>query len=440
MRTLIFGSTIVDGERVYKGSIVINNDVIETIYENETPREHFDNTIDASGCFAFPGVIDEHVHFREPGMTEKADICSESRAAAAGGVTSFFDMPNTAPATINLENLEDKFRRGAAESRVNYSFFFGATNNNYNLFDSLDIHRIPGVKLFMGASTGNMLVDKTEALENIFRNSPMPVMTHCEDTQMINSNMAGAKKIYGDDPDISMHYKIRSEEACVRSTELAISLAQKHNTRLHVAHITTAREIEMIKAAGDNITGEAVIAHLMFDDSNYDTLGTLIKCNPSVKTFSDREALRRSLTDGSIYTIATDHAPHLLSQKEGGCAKAVSGMPMVQFSLCTMLTLSDKGILPVERVAKLMCNNPATLFEVRDRGFLKEGYKADIAIVKQCEPYTVTNDMVISKCGWTPLAGTELSWKVMHTFCNGQHVYDNGFINDNIRGEEIKFR
>ena len=440
MRTLIFGSTIVDGERVYKGSIVINNDVIERIYENETPREHFDNTIDASGCFVFPGVIDEHVHFREPGMTEKADICSESRAAAAGGVTSFFDMPNTSPATTNIDNLEDKFRRGATESRVNYSFFFGATNTNYELFDKLDIHRIPGVKLFMGASIGNMLVDRTEALENIFSKSPMPVMTHCEDTQMINNNMAEAKKTCGDDPDISMHYKIRSEEACIRSTALAIQLAEKYNTRLHVAHITTAREVEMIKAAGKNITGEAVIAHLMFDNSYYDTLGTLIKCNPSVKTIADRDALRRSLTDGSMYTIATDHAPHLLSQKEGGCAKAVSGMPMIQFSLCAMLTLSDQGVLPLERVAELMSNNPARLFEVRDRGFLKEEYKADIAIVKQCEPYTVTNDMVVSKCGWTPLVGTQLTWKVLHTFCNGQHVYNNGIINDDVRGEEIKFR
>lgn len=440
MKTLIYGATIVDGDRVFKGSIVTENDVIDKIYENETPREHFDESIDASGCFVLPGVIDEHVHFREPGMTEKADICSESRAAAAGGVTSFFDMPNTSPATISLENLEDKFRRASEESRINYSFFFGATNSNYNLFDSLDIHRIPGVKLFMGASTGNMLVDKQEALQNIFKNSPLPIMTHCEDTAMINRNMAEAKEKYGEDPDISLHYKIRSEEACIRSTELAISLAEKYDAHLHVAHITTAKELEMVKAANEKITCEAVIAHLMFDNSNYENLGTLIKCNPSVKTSSDRDALRKALTDGTLYTVATDHAPHLLRQKQGGCAKAVSGMPMVQFSLCTMLTLSSNGVLPIERVVQLMCNNPARLFSVRDRGFIKEGYKADIAIVKQCEPYKVTNDMVISKCGWTPLTDTELSWKVMHTFCNGKHVYDNGVINDNVRGEEIKFR
>ena len=440
MKTLIHGATIVDGDRVYKGSIVTDNDLIDKIYEDETPREHFDSTIDASGCFVIPGVIDEHVHFREPGMTEKADICSESRAAAAGGVTSFFDMPNTTPPTVNLENLEDKFRRASEESRINYSFFFGATNNNYNLFDSLDVHRIPGVKLFMGASTGNMLVDKKEALQNIFKNSPLPIMTHCEDTEMINRNMSDAKQKYGEDPDIRMHYQIRSEEACIRSTSLAISLAEQYGAQLHVAHITTARELEMIKAAGSKITGEAVIAHLMFDNSNYEDLGALIKCNPSVKTSADRDALRNALTDGTLYTVATDHAPHLLRQKQGGCAKAVSGMPMVQFSLCTMLTLASEGVLPIERVVQLMCNNPARLFSVRDRGFLKEGYKADIAIVKQCDPYTVTNDMVISKCGWTPLTHTKLSWKVMHTFCNGRHVYDNGVINDDIRGEEIKFR
>ena len=440
MKTLIFGSTIVDGERVYKGSIVTDDDKIEKIYENETPREHFDKTIDASGCFVIPGVIDEHVHFREPGMTEKADICSESRAAAAGGVTSFFDMPNTTPPTTSLDNLEDKFRRASQESRINYSFFFGATNSNYSLFNKLDVHRIPGVKLFMGASTGNMLVDKEEALQNIFKNSPLPIMTHCEDTAMINRNMAEAKQQYGEDPDIRMHYKIRSEEACIRSTELAISLAKKYDAQLHVAHITTARELDMIKAAGSKITGEAVIAHLMFDNSSYEDLGALIKCNPSVKTSSDRDSLRKALTDGRIYTVATDHAPHLLSQKQGGCAKAVSGMPMVQFSLCTMLTLASQGVLPIERVVELMCNNPARLFSVRERGFLREGYKADIAIVKQCEPYTVTNDMVISKCGWTPLTNTKLTWKVVHTLCNGRHVYNNGIIDDSIRGEEIRFR
>ena len=373
-------------------------------------------------------------------MTEKADIRSESRAAAAGGVTSFFDMPNTSPTTTSLENLEDKFRRASEESRINYSFFFGATNNNYNLFDQLDIHRIPGVKLFMGASTGNMLVDKQESLENIFKNSPLPIMTHCEDTQVINHNMSEAKRIYGEDPDISMHYKIRSEEACIRSTELAIGLAKKHDAQLHIAHVTTAKEIEMIKSAGERITGEAVIAHLIFSNDSYNTLGSLIKCNPSVKTHADRSAIRKAIADGSIFTVATDHAPHLLSQKKGGCAKAVSGMPMIQFSLCTMLTIAEGGLMPIKRVAQLMCNNPARLFSVRSRGFIKEGYKADIAIVKRCPPYRVSNEMVISKCGWSPLTETELTWKVTHTLCNGKHIYDNGVINDDIRGEEIKFR
>lgn len=444
MRTLIEHATIVNEGKALKGAVVINGDRIEDILqENETPRETSDTIVDATGCFVLPGVIDDHVHFREPGLTSKADILSESRAAAYGGVTTYFDMPNTVPQTTTPEALEEKFAIAARDSHVNYSFFFGATNSNAGMLNRLDIHRIPGIKLFMGSSTGNMLVDREESLDRIFSTAPLPIMAHCEDTGIINENIRLAKARYGDDPDVTHHPEIRSEEACYRSTEQAVRLARRHNARLHVAHLTTARELSLFEPWTDTIpqiTAEAVIAHLIFSDRDYPELGTMIKCNPAVKTLADREALRSALVDGRIAVVGTDHAPHLLSDKQGGCARAASGMPMIQFSLVAMLGLVDEGVLTIERVADLMCHRPATLFAVRERGFIRKGYKADITVVSKDTPWTLTVDDIQSKCKWSPMTGKTFNWRVVHTFCNGRHILDNGHFDDTCRGEEVRFR
>ena len=419
MRTLIKGGTLVNEGRLFEGSILIEDSQIAQIYtEPHTPEASYDEVIDASGCFVLPGIIDDHVHFREPGLTAKADIESESRAAAAGGVTTYFDMPNTVPQTTTLEALEEKFALAAQKSHVNYSFFFGATNDNAALLPELDQHRIPGVKLFMGSSTGNMLVDRREALEKIFASSTLPIMTHCEDTDIINRNMAAAIQQYGDDPKVTHHPEIRSEEACYESTKLAVELAKKHDARLHIAHLTTAKELELLEGT-TNITAEATVSHLYFCDRDYSALGTRIK---------------------RITVIGTDHAPHLLSQKEGGCVKAASGMPMIQFSLVTMLELVDQGVLSIERLVELMCHNPARLFEVRQRGFLREGYQADIVLVRPETGWTVTKDVIQSKCGWSPMEGHMYLWRVERTLCNGHTVYQQGRVDTSYIGQPVAFR
>ena len=442
MKTLIEHGRIVNEGRTFAGSVVIEDDRIADIIleQNEQPRGTFDQVVDATGAFVIPGVIDTHVHFREPGLTEKADIESESRAAAFGGVTSYCEMPNTVPQTTTLEALDEKFQLASQKSHVNYSFFFGATNDNYTLFADLDRHRIPGIKIFMGSSTGNMLVDRYGSLLKIFETAArldLPLMAHCEDTEIINRNMAEMKKAYGDDPDVMLHPLIRSEEACYESSALAAQLARTYGTHLHIAHVSTARELEL---GGGNITLEAVLAHLLFTSADYSRKRALIKCNPAVKRADDRDALRLALADGRISTIATDHAPHLLSQKQGGCAKAASGMPMVQFSLPAMLGLVDEGVVSFERVVDLMCHQPAQLFSIRDRGFLRPGYKADIAIVRPVEPYGVTPALIQSKCGWSPLDGDLLHWRVTHTICNGRIILNDGTFDTSSQGEELRFR
>ena len=440
MKTLIYGATIVNEGRSFKGCLTLENDLIASVTEGEAvPEGHFDLRLNAEDCVVMPGVIDDHVHFREPGLTAKADIESESRAAAYGGVTTFFEMPNTLPQTTTLDALNQKLELAQGKSHVNYSFFFGATNQNAHLFERLDPKRVPGIKLFMGASTGNMLVDRLETLENIFKNAPLPIMTHCEDTQLVNQNMAEAKRLYGDDPAVEHHPAIRNAEACYHSSALAVELATKYGAQLHVAHLTTARELSLF-GHNPRITAEVVIAHLWFCDADYRTRGTQIKCNPAVKTSADRDALRAALTDGRISVVATDHAPHLISDKIGGCAKAASGMPMVQFSLPAMLELCEKGVLTIERVVELMCHAPARLFAVSKRGFVKPGYKADLTIVRRGEPWTVTKDCVQSKCQWSPMEGEKFRWRVVQTICNGHLLLDkDGTFDAQYRGEEVAF-
>lgn len=443
MSILIYGGTIVNEGRSFRGSLVIDGDSIAEIYDDSRiPRGFYSEKIDATGSFVLPGVIDEHVHFRDPGLTRKADMATESRAAAYGGVTSFFDMPNTVPQTVTPEALEEKFMIAGKKSHVNYSFFFGATNGNVAAFKELDIHRIPGIKLFMGASTGNMLVDGDAQLEAVFAACAqlgLPLMTHCEDTEMINRNMETARRRFGDDPPVTMHPTIRSEEACLVSTAKAVRLAEHYKTRLHVAHVTTKSEL-LLFGINDNITAEATVAHLLFSDADYAESGTLIKCNPAVKTVGDREALRKALTDGSVYTIGTDHAPHELADKQGGCSRAASGMPMIQFSLPAMLGLVDAGVLDIEKVVELMCHHPAKLFGVRSRGFLRKGYKADVVVVTPHTPWVVTEDVIQSKCKWSPVMGNRFEWQVQNTICNGKIIYDRGFFDADCRGEEIRFR
>ena len=445
-RLLIQHGTLVNENNIFDGSVVVEDSKITKIVKgNAIPNVSVDEVIDASGCFVLPGVIDDHVHFREPGLTEKADIDSESRAAASGGITTFFDMPNTNPQTTTIEALEEKFKLAAQKSHVNYSFFFGATNDNADLLPKLNPHRIPGIKLFMGSSTGNMLVDRREALEKIFSTATMPVMVHCEDTDIINRNMAEAKLKYGDDPKVIHHPEIRSTEACYESTRLAVELATKHNARLHIAHLTTAKELELLTPhsslhSPQNITAEVTPSHLYFCDRDYNSLGTRIKCNPAIKTQNDRDALHQAVADGRITVVGTDHAPHLLSQKEGGCCKAASGMPMIQFSLVTMLELVDQGVLTLERLVELMCHRPADLFEVRGRGYLREGYQADIVLVRPNTGWTVTKDIIQSKCGWSPMENHMYLWRVERTLCNGHSVYCNGTVDASYIGQPVEFR
>ena len=446
MRTLIEGGHIVNEGRVFDGVVVVEDgNIVEVIdHSNNSAGKVSSQTsgstcsvIDATGCYVLPGIIDDHVHFREPGLTEKADIDSETCAAAAGGVTSFFDMPNCKPQTTTLEALNDKFERAGKHSHVNYSFFYGATNDNVETFSRLDATRIPGIKLFMGSSTGNMLVDQRESLERIFKSCRLPLMVHCEDADMISRNMAAAQQAWGEDPPVSLHSMIRSEEACLSSTRKAVELARKYGTRLHVAHLSTAEELELI---GGHVTAEACVGYLYFTQLDHERLGSLIKVNPAIKTPVDQFLLRQALTDGRISVVATDHAPHLLEQKQGGCCKAASGMPMIQFSLVTMLELVDEKVLSLPQLVSLMAHNPATLFGVERRGFIRKGFRADLVIIRPHSPWTVTKNVIQSKCGWSPMEGHEYQWRVEQTICNGHTIYNKGIVDASYIGEEIRFQ
>lgn len=443
MTTCIKNAIIVNNGEKIIGSVIIENGIITAVQANEPePEGWYDNIIDAHQCYLIPGVIDDHVHFRDPGLTHKADMLTESAAAAAGGVTSFMDMPNCKPQTITLEALEDKFEMAAEKSIVNYSFYFGATNNNADLFSQLDNTRICGIKLFMGASTGNMLVDDTNALKQIFSKANMLIATHCEDPSIIQWNTELVKMKYGENPDIALHPRIRSEEACWQSSSLAVQMAKETGARLHVLHISTARELQLFEdkpLAEKHITAEVCVPHLLFSEEDYKTLGSSIKCNPSIKTAFDREMLRCALNTDCIDVIGTDHAPHLLSEKQGGALKAVSGMPSIQFSLVCMLELVKEGVTTIEQVVKKMCHAPADLFQLDRRGYIRPGYKADLVIVNPNHEWTVTQDCIFSKCGWSPYEGRTFHSKVEKTFVNGELVYADGNVNTCHRGEALRF-
>ena len=442
-RTYIKNARIVNEGKTFSGSVVIENEVIaEVLKAGEEPAAPCDETIDAQGMYLIPGVIDDHVHFRDPGLTHKADMHTESMAAAAGGVTSYMDMPNTNPLTTTLEALEDKFQDAATKSIVNYSFYFGATNDNADLMPKLDKKRVCGVKLFMGSSTGNMLVDQMDTLKNIFANAGMLIATHCEDQQIISANTTAYKEKYGEDPDVKYHPEIRNEEACYRSSALAVQMAKETGARLHIMHISTAKELELLenKPIGEkNITAEACVSHLFFCDEDYEKFGARIKCNPAIKTKNDRDALRQALTGNLIDVIGTDHAPHLLSEKQGGALKAVSGMPTLQFSLLSVMELVHQGLLSIEQLVQKMCHAPASLYQMEKRGYIRPGYKADIVLLNPSHEWTVTNDCILSKCRWSPMEGQTFHSKVERTFVNGHQVYANNKVDTNPRGQALTF-
>ena len=442
-RTYIKNAQIVNEGKTFTGSIVIEDDIItEVLNAEESPTVPCEETIDAKGCYLLPGVIDDHVHFRDPGLTHKADMQTESRAAAAGGVTSYMDMPNTNPQTTTLEALENKFKDAATKSVVNYSFYFGATNKNANVLALLDKKHICGVKLFMGSSTGNMLVDQMETLKDIFANADMLIATHCEDQHIISANTAAYKEKYGDDPDVKYHPEIRNEEACYQSSSLAVQLAKETGARLHIMHISTAKELTLLEdkpITEKNITAEACVSHLFFCDEDYEKLGARIKCNPAIKSRSDRDALRQALTSNLIDVIGTDHAPHLLSEKQGGALKAVSGMPTLQFSLIAVMELVHQGLLSMEQLVQKMCHAPAVLYQIAKRGFIRPGYKADLVLVNPSKEWTVTKDCILSKCGWSPMEGETFHSRVEKTFVNGHLVYNNNQVDINYRGQALTF-
>lgn len=446
-RIQIKNATIINEGRRFVGSLLIDNDRIEQVLEGRDAVTQIpaDEVVDAEGCYLLPGMIDEHVHFREPGLTHKADMECESRAAAAGGVTTWLDMPNTLPQTTSMDEFDEKLERAAAQSHVNFGFFIGATNDNSILFRHLNPRRVAGVKLFMGSSTGNMLVDREDSLRRIFDESPILIMTHCEDSDLIARNLRQIRASHVSTLPISLHAQIRSEEACYRSSHVAVSLAREYGARLLVAHISTARELDLFTptpppAQGAWIGAEACLGHLLFCDRDYQRLGARIKVNPSIKTQKDRDALRRALLDGRITTVATDHAPHLIGEKAGGADTAASGMPMIQFSLTAMLELTRKGVLEIEDVVRLMCHRPADVFQIENRGYLREGYKADLVLVRPDAPWTLTPNLIRSKCNWSPLEGSVFHWRVEKTYCNGFLVYNMGHLTDeNIHGEPVTF-
>jgi dihydroorotase len=441
---LIKNATIVNEGKTFSSDLLIKDEIISTIGpadQMEIPSGT--RTIDATGLMLIPGIIDDQVHFREPGLTHKGDINSESRAAVAGGVTSFMDMPNTNPQTVSIDSLNDKYRIGSENSFTNYSFYLGATNTNLDDVMKVDPSSVCGIKLFMGSSTGNMLVDNEKALQELFARTSLIIAAHCEDETIIRKNSEIYRERFGEDIPVNMHPLIRSREACFRSSSQAVNLAKEYNTRLHILHLSTADELKLfsndLPLNQKRITGEVCVHHLWFDDSSYDNLGTLIKWNPAIKTRYDRDALIDGVNNNIIDIVATDHAPHTLAEKGNTYFKSPSGGPLIQHTLVVMMELWHRKKFSLEKIVEMMCHNPAILFNISKRGFIREGYQADLCLVNPESPWTVSKDNILYKCGWSPFEGQSFRSKVVKTIVNGTIVYDDGIINEGYRGQRLMF-
>ena len=442
MKILIKNARIVNENKIIESDLLIDGDLIAQINKNISEDEA-DRVIDAAGKYLLPGVIDDQVHFREPGLTHKGDIESESRAAVAGGITSFIEQPNTVPNAVTQDLLEEKYKIAAEKSFANYSFSMGGTNDNLEEVLKTNPRNVAAVKLFLGSSTGNMLVDNPEVLENIFSKVKMPICVHCEDEATIRKNTAKYKENYGDDIPLKFHHLIRSADACYISSSKAVELAKKTGARLHIYHLSTAIEMDLFRSdiplKDKKITAEVCVHHLTFTDADYEKKGAFIKWNPAVKTEADRKALWEALLDDRIDVIATDHAPHTLEEKNNVYTQCPSGGPLVQHALNVMLENYKNGNISLEKIVEKMCHNPAILFEIEKRGFIKEGYKADLVLVDMDAQWTVTKDNVLYKCGWSPFEGAEFHTQVTHTFVNGFLAYENGTVNEERHGERLLF-
>ncbi len=444
-QTYIENVLIVNEGKIIKGAVFIDGSFIKHIIiegSEFTPPLNA-HRINGEGNYLIPGVIDDQVHFREPGLTHKADIYTESKAAIAGGITSFMEMPNTIPQTTNLPALEAKFEIAASKSLANYSFYIGATNDNLNSLLAADPKHTAGIKVFMGASTGNMLVDNPETLEGIFKNAKMLIATHCEDEETIKRNLTEHIQEYGENIPVACHPSIRSAEACYKSSSLAIALAKKHGSKLHVLHISSAKETELFdnitKLQDKRITAEVCVHHLFFNQNDYATKGNFIKWNPAIKEEQDRMGLWKALLDDRFDVIATDHAPHTIEEKGNSYQKAPSGAPMVQHALTTMMEMVDKGFFSIEKLVTKMCHNPAILFNINQRGYIREGYYADLVIVGKTKPWQISKSNILYKCGWSPLEGITFNNKVFKTIVNGNLIYNDGECNEKYKGMPLLF-
>jgi dihydroorotase len=441
---LIKNARIVNRGTITRGFVLVRGGIIRALGPGAPGAEQeIAEEVDARGRYLIPGVIDDQVHFREPGLTHKGEIATESKAAVAGGITSYMEMPNTRPQATTIEELEKKYDRAKEASMANYSFYLGATNDNINQIKRLDPAKNCGLKVFMGSSTGNMLVDKKESLEQIFAGSPVLIATHCEDEGTIIKNTEQARERYGENVPVSEHPLIRSEEACYLSSSLAVKLAKKHKARLHVLHLSTARELELFEQGTDfdkkRITAEVCIHHLWFHDDDYERKGTLIKWNPAIKTIHDRDSLLAAVLNDKVDVIATDHAPHTIEEKQSRYFQSPSGGPMVQHSLVAMLELVHQGKVSLEKVVEKMCHAPARLFGVNERGFIEPGFKADLVMVDMEKEWTVAHKNIHYKCGWSPFEGETFHSAVSHTWVNGQLAYRDGLFNEMVRGERLEF-
>ncbi len=441
MQILIKNACVVNQNKIFSSDVLIQNQKIYKVAKNIDAFA--DKVIDADGLFLIPGIIDDQVHFREPGLTHKATISTESKAAIAGGITSFMEMPNTKPQALTQKLLEDKFKIASKNSLANFSFFMGASNDNLDEILKTNPKNVGAIKIFMGSSTGNMLVDNKKVLEEIFSKSKMPIAVHCEDEDTIKHNLSIAIKKYGKKIPIDEHPKIRSVEACYKSSKLAVELAKKHNTRLHVFHISTEKEIELFEnnseLSSKKITAEVCIHHLYFDEDDYQSKGSLIKWNPAVKKSSDRKALLHALINNKIDVIATDHAPHTIEEKKKNYLDAPSGGPLVQHALNVMLDFYQKGEISLEKIVEKMCHNPAICFNIQKRGFIKEGYYADLVLIDLNKSWKVNKENILYKCKWSPFEDKIFKGKVTHTIVNGNIVYDNGIFDENKKGMRLLF-